>query len=49
MKILVMGVGRNDFCFEAALKDDYQYDLENDERIRNGLALFGKYFQNLWD
>lgn len=37
--------------------DDAPYDQDNDyvaqrayeERVRNGLKLFGKYFQNLWD
>jgi hypothetical protein len=42
-------LGEMIFAFEAKLKDDYQHDLEHSERIRNGFALFGKYFENLWD
>ena len=38
------------FAFETVVNDDRPF-LEEDisERTKNGLRLFGKYFQSLWD
>jgi hypothetical protein len=37
------------WAFETHAKDDYMCYEENEERLVNGLRLFGKYFRDLWD
>lgn len=39
------------WAFEAIIKDDYHYwnSKEYQDRIENGLRLFGKYYRGLWD
>lgn len=44
-------IGEMIFSFESILKDECEYDLseEDQERINNGLRLFGKYYRCLWN
>lgn len=37
------------FAFEKILDPDYLYDKKTEKKIKEGLFLFGEYFQNLWD
>jgi hypothetical protein len=37
------------WTFETHIEDNYFDYVENEERLANGLRLFGKYFRSLWD
>lgn len=38
------------FAFEMIAKDDFGFETEeNNKRVKNGLRLFGKYYQSLWN
>jgi len=37
------------WAHEAIISQDNMYDKEINERIQNGLELFGKYYRGLWD
>jgi len=37
------------WAFKQIVKDDFIKNHERRERINNGLRLFGKYYQGLWD
>jgi hypothetical protein len=42
-------MGEMVFAFEEVVKDDVEYDQAVADRVNNGLRLFGKYYQALWD
>lgn len=44
-------IGEMIFSFEKILSDKCEFDLseEDQKRIKNGLKLFGKYYQCLWN
>ena len=37
------------WSFEEIMKDDFNFDKEHNEKIQEGLNLFGKWFRDLWD
>jgi hypothetical protein len=37
------------WSFKQVVKDDITKNFNQQERINNGLRLFGKYYQGLWD